>query len=263
MIKVAQLGQVFVKATRFQHPESVEIDRSGIRHDRDFALVEANNGFVSSERHGDFFPLSFDFDAANDSLSLTLPDGLVIQGPAAATGPSWDYNHFTIRTFTVSEVEGPWAKVLSDFAGRPIRLVRCLSSGTAIDILPVTFVTTGSLRRLSRELGAPVEAARFRAGLVLDNVIEHEEDGWDGRLIRIGAATLKVRSAVPRCQITGMDPLGGARDLDVMKTLVRYREKQAYPDGLLAGYETPGFATYAEVIEPGTVRLGDTVILLS
>ena len=263
MIRVAQLGQVFVKATRFLHPESVEIDRCGIRHDRDFAIAEADDSFVSTANHGDFFPLTFAYDAATDRLRLTLPGGEVVEGPAAAAGRSWDHDHFTVRTFRVAEVEGPWTRALSDFAGRPIRLVRCLATGSAIDFLPVTFVTTGSLRRLSREMGVPVEGARFRPGLVLDNAVEHEEDGWDGRLIRVGAVTLKVRSPAPRCPIPGLNPARGVRDLEVMKALIRYRDKQAYPDGLLAGYETPGFATYAEVVEPGTVRVGDAVTLLS
>lgn len=259
MITVAQLGRVYVKATRFLHPEVVEIDRVGIRYDRDFALAEADDSFVSTENHGAFFPLAFAYEANSDRLRLTFPDGRVVEGPAAGSGRAWERNHFGIRRFPVAEVEGPWAAILSDYAGRPIRLVRCLTSGSGVDVLPVTFVTTGSLRRLERELGAPVEAARFRPGLVLDNTVEHEEDGWDGRLIHVGSALLRVRTPVPRCSIPGLDPVKGDRDLEVMKGLIRYRDKQAYPDGLLPGYATPGFATYAEVVEPGVVRLGDRV----
>ena len=81
--------------------------------------------------------------------------------------------------------------------------------------------------------------------------------------MRVGTATLKVRTPVPRCAIPGVHPVSGMRDLDVMKALIRYRDKQAYPDGLLAGYATPGFATYAEVVEPGLVRLGDRVDLIA
>ena len=46
-----------------------------------------------------------------------------------------------------------------------------------------------------------------------------------------------------------------------MKGLIRYREKAALPDGMLPGFATPGFATYAEVLEPGTVQVGDLVAL--
>ena len=77
-----------------------------------------------------------------------------------------------------------------------------------------------------------------------------------------GAARLRVRTAVPRCAITGFNPASGARDQDVMKGLIRYRDKVGLPDGMLPGYATPGFATYAEVLEPGKVSLGDPVVLL-
>ena len=263
MITVSQLGQVFVKATRFLHPEFVEIDRTGIRHDRDFALAEADGTFVSTERHGDFFQLKFLYQAAEDWLTLELPDGRVIQGSAAGGGTIWQRDHFGIRTFLVREVLGPWAPALSDLAGRSIRLVRCVDVGAAIDLLPITLVTTGSLRRLSRELGAPQEAARFRCGLVVANELEHEEDGWANHLLRVGAVVLKVRTPVPRCAIPSFNPESGARDLDVMKGLIRYRDNQAYPDGVLAGVAKPAFASYAEVMKPGRVHVGDSVELLT
>ena len=84
MMSVEQIGQVFVKATRFLHPESVHVDHDGIRHDRAFALVEADDKFVGSPEHSTFIPLKFNFDAGRDSLQLTLPDGRVIDGPGAA-----------------------------------------------------------------------------------------------------------------------------------------------------------------------------------
>ncbi len=262
MITVSQIGRVYVKATQFLHPEAVDIDADGIRHDRAFALLEADGKFVSSDKHGAFFPLRFDYDAANEALTLHYPDGRTLHGPAGANGEGVGIDHFGLRTIEVREVEGPWAAALAEHAGRPVRLVRCLSRGAAIDVFPLTFVTTGSLRRLAREVGAEVDPARFRAGLVLDNTVEHEEDGWDGRRLRVGTALLKVRTAVPRCAVTGFNPTSGGRDQEVMRSLIRYRPKAALPDGLMPGYATPGFATYAEVLEPGRVRVGDAVELL-
>lgn len=263
MMTVAQIGQVFVKATRFLHPDDVEVERDGIRHDRAFALVEADDRFVSSDQHSKFIPLKFTFNAQEDSLRLEFADGRCVDGPAGPSDHAFGIDHAGIRTIEVSEVAGPWQEVLSEHAGRSIRLVRCLSTGGSIDVLPVTLLTTGSLRRLSREVGTPVDATRFRAGFVIDNKVEHEEDDWDGRTLRIGTALLKVRTAVPRCAITGFNPASGLRDQEVMKSLIRYRDKAKLPDGMLPDYATPGFATYAEVVEAGKVRLGDSVELLS
>ena len=263
MITVAQIGQVYVKATQFLHPERVEVLPSGIRYDREFALIEADDKFVSSDKHGDFFPLNFRFDASADQLHLTLPNGQTVSGPAAGSGRRLAINHAGLRDIAMALVEGPWSAIISDFAGRPMHLARCVVTNGAVDVLPVTFVTTGSLQRLAREVGASVDAARFRAGFVFDNSVEHEEDSWDGRLLKVGTATLKVRTAVPRCGITGFNPTSGVRDQEVMKGLIRYREKASLPDGMLPGYSTPGFATYAEVVTPGVVQLGDRVELIA
>ena len=263
MITVKQIGQAYVKATQFLHPEVVEVDKTGIRYDRDFALVETNDCFVPSDKHGNFFPLKFFFDARTQTMRLVLPNGDEISGTAEANGAKWDIDHAGLRHISVGEVLGPWAEALSDFAGRPIRLVRCLATGAAVDVLPLTFITTGSLRRLEQELGEAVDPARFRAGFVLDNTVEHEEDGWDGQRMRLGTALLKVRTGVPRCAIPGFNPVTGVRDQDIMRSLIRYRDKVGLPDGLLPDYATPGFAAFAEVLEPGTVKVGDKAEVLS
>ena len=263
MITVAQLGKVYVKATQFLHPDAVEVDKSGIRYDREFTLVEDDGKFVDSDSHRIFIPLKFTYDAASDILRLDMPDGSIVVGPAQGTGRSLAINHAGLRDIEVAIVEGPWTETLSAYAGRPIHLARCARTSGAIDVFPVTLITTGSLRRLSKEVGAPVDAARFRAGIVLNNDIEHEEDTWVDRRLRIGTVTFKVRTAVPRCAIPGFNPTSGVRDQEVMKGLIKYREKASLPDGMLPGYATPGFATYAEVIEPGVVKVGDGVELLS
>ncbi len=262
MITVDQIGRTFVKATRFTNPKTVEVLASGLRGDRDFFLLERNGAPVSSNQHGTFFPLVFEYDFGADTLTLALPDGRIVEGPAAGTGTTFAFDYFGMRQILVTPVTGPWEEVLSAFAHRPIRLVRCVTTGSGIDILPLTLVTTASFRRLEREIGGPVDPRRFRASFVLQNDVEHEEDEWNERTLRVGTALLKVRTPVPRCVIPGFHPGEGARDLDVLRTLTRYREKVTHPDGLLPGHAAPGFAVYAQVLEPGRVRVGDPVEVL-
>ena len=263
MITVHQIGRTFVKATRFTNPETVEVLASGIRGDRDFFLLESDGTPIASNNHGTFFPLVFDYDFGSDTLKLSLPDGRIVEGPAAGNGTSFAFDYYGMRNILVTPVDGPWEEVLSSFAARPIRLVRCVATGGGIDILPLTVVTTASIRRLEREIGGTVDPRRFRASFVLHNEVEHEEDGWRDRTLRVGKALLKVRTPVPRCIIPGFHPEEGAPDLNVLRTLTRYREKIVHPDGLLPDYTAPGFAVYAQVIEPGIVRVGDTVEALT
>lgn len=258
MITVHQIGRTFVKATQFTNPETVEVLASGIRGDRDFFLLESSGAPISSNNHGTFFPLVFDYDFGSDTLKLSLPDGRIVEGPAAGNGTSFAFDYYGMRNILVTPVDGPWEDVLSSFAARPIRLVRCVATGGGIDILPLTLVTTASIRRLEREIGGTVDPRRFRASFVLNNEVEHEEDGWRDRTLSVGKALLKVRTPVPRCVIPGFNPGEGAPDLNVLRTLTRYREKVIHPDGLLPDYAAPGFAVYAQVLEPGIVRVGDT-----
>ncbi|MGE0487281.1 MAG: MOSC domain-containing protein [Gammaproteobacteria bacterium] len=261
-MQVASIGRVYVKATQFLTPSAVDVDEDGIRHDRAFALIEGDDKFVGSDEHRTFLPLRFDYDPVAESLLLELPDGRRVEGPATAGARRFGIDHFGLRTIEVAEVEGPWREALSTFAGRPIGLARCLTAQRAIDVFPVTLVTTGALACLARQLDAVVDPVRFRAGLVIDEQQEHAEDGWDGRRLQVGEAVLRVRTSVPRCAIPGFNPRTGERDQDVMKSLMRYRDKVGLPDGLLPGYATPGFASYAEVLKPGRVAVGDVVALL-
>ena len=90
MITVHQIGRTFVKSTRFTNPETVEVLESGIRGDRDFFLLESSGAPISSNNHGTFFPLLFDYDFGSDALKLSLPDGRIVEGPAAGNGTSWE-----------------------------------------------------------------------------------------------------------------------------------------------------------------------------
>jgi len=261
-MKVTATGLVYVKATRFLQPQSVQVDEDGIRHDRAFALMEADGKFVNSDQHRTFVPLRFDYEAGEEHLMLELPSGERVEGSARGNGVPLEVDHFGLRSIAVEKVAGPWQNALSSFAGRPISLVRCHSRLRAIDVFPLTLVTTGALARLAREVGAPVDPARFRAGLILEQAEEHAEDAWDGRQLRVGEVLLRVRTSVPRCAVTGFNPNSGARDQDVMRALIRYRDKVTLPDNLMPSYSTPGFASYAEVLEPGRIAVGDPVTLL-
>src|SRR5260221_14466021 len=103
---------------------------------------------ISPNEHGMFFPLLFDYGFGSDTLKLYLPDGRIVEGPAAGDGTSFSFDYYGMRNILVTPLDGPWQDVLSSFAERPIRLVRCVTTGTGIDILPITIVSTASIKRL-------------------------------------------------------------------------------------------------------------------
>jgi hypothetical protein len=115
-------------------------------------------------------------------------------------------------------------------------------------------MSEASLDRLGEETAGEVDGRRFRLLFTLAGYGPHEEDEWEGRLLRIGDAAVRVGGPVPRCAATTRDPDTGVRDLDTLRLIKNYR-------GVRNG-EAIDFGVYAEVEQPGRVRVGDPVELL-
>ena len=73
----------------------------------------------------------------------------------------------------------------------------------------------------------------------------HEASLLDGTLA-IGEVRLKVVKRITRCAATNVDPNTAARDLEIPEALMRR-----------FGHNECGI--YAEVIAPGTIRVGDAI----
>ena len=106
-----------------------------------------------------------------------------------------------------------------------------------------------ALAALAPELGGAVpDPRRFRMTIAIDGVDAWAEHGWAGREIVVGAARLRGVDPVPRCVVTTRDPDEGRTDAPVLKALARLRGKDDVTFGL-----------WCDVVEPGTVRIGDEV----
>lgn len=258
MDTVSQLGTTPVKSGQLLTPDEVWITPDGIAGDRRFLIVDEDGNQLGRPGKGAFVGVRFEHDADAETLSVTLPDGRVRTGNAAADGAALPVDHLGLRTIPCHEVSGPWPEVLSGHVGRPVRLVRVDEGTNGVDVLPITLLGTGSVRRLEREVGAPVDPRRFRASILVD-AAEHAEDGWDGRLVQVGQARLRVRSGVPRCVVTSYEPVSGVRDLNVLRGLARYRPTVGLPDGMMPGFSAMAMSVYAQVESGGRVRVGDEV----
>ena len=79
----------------------------------------------------------------------------------------------------------------------------------------------------------------------------HQEDEWMDRDVRIGEVVVHVDAFDPRCVITTQDPETGLRDIPTLHAISGYR-------GMRDGKHMD-FGVYADVVEPGTIRIGDEV----
>jgi uncharacterized protein len=247
---VARFNVTPVKSTRLQHPDEIRLDHYGAVGNREFFFVDGDGRRLSGERKHPLLAIRSTYDAESNRVSLETPDGLVTEGPAEP-GPEAITVDFWGRAVPAHIVEGDFSEALSRFVGREVHLARVDRPGDATDVRPVTLVSLSSVEELSRRAGRdhPVDPGRFRMTIELDGCSPHEEDTWAGCSARVGDATIRIGEQVPRCVVTTLDPRTGVRDFPTLTVIADYRDRT--PKNQLP------FGVYADVLEPGTVRVGD------
>lgn len=260
MVHVARLSIAPVRALGLQHPSSIDVERDGVLEDRRFYLVDGHGRLVDRLLAGGLVQVAAETNPAATWLRLTFPDGRVVEGDVTLDEP--------VRTEVYNRVAfghvvgGRWAAALEAYAHRPVLLVRCdRPGGTRIKLgeehvrNAVSIVSDGSLRELAHHLGVDaVDARRFRMLIEVEGAGSHEEDTWIGGEVAIGTAVLQITKPDARCAITTQSPDTGERDLDTLRTILRYR-------GFRAGdpEHKIDFGVLGEVAVPGRISVGDAV----
>ncbi len=260
MPRVLRLSIAPVRALGLSHPESIELGEAGVLEDRRFYLVDDRGRLVDRLLAGDLVRVAPETNAEATWLKLTFPDGTVIEDEVRLDEP--------VRTEVYGRlavghgVGGPWAAALEPFAHRRVLLVRCdhpggtrIRAGETQVRNAVSLVSDGSLRELARQLGVPsVDGRRFRMLIELAGGEAHEEDSWIGGQVAVGSAVLSITKPDARCAITTQNPDTGERDLDTLRTLIRYRGfRERDPEKKI------DFGVLGEVLRPGRVSIGDEI----
>ncbi len=92
------------------------------------------------------------------------------------------------------------------------------------DAYPLLVISEASLAELSRRVGHPVEATRFRPNLVIDGDAPHCEDRLGE--VRVGARRFRAVKRCDRCSIPAVDPITGERGVEPIRTLATYRREE-------------------------------------
>jgi uncharacterized protein YcbX len=107
------------------------------------------------------------------------------------------------------------------------------------DVLPISLATDGAVAAVG------VDRRRFRPNVYVEGVDGLAEREWLGRSVRLGDAVVGVRQVRGRCVMTTYDPDTLEQDITVLQKIV---------------WELGGrTALDCYVLEPGRVRVGDTV----
>jgi MOSC domain-containing protein len=252
--RVVRISIAPVKSLHLVHPEEIELTRAGVAGDRRFWLLDAGGRLANGKRFPQLMQIRPEWNEVTRRLALELPGGERVEGVVEPGEPVeallYGEPHPSYR------VGGPWQEAISELAGEPLTLL--WSNGGAVDRGAgrggwASILSRGSLGRLQQEAGAaePPDGRQFRMLFEIDGVREHEEDEWIGRRVRVGDALLAPLGDVGRCVVTTKDPDTGEFAFGTLDALAGYRRE---------GVTEPlPFGVYCDVLEPGRVRVGDSV----
>ena len=260
-VRVTRLSVTAIKGMRVGDVDEVSLGRSGARGDRRFFVADERGRMVNGKVFGELQTIVPTWNEADSVLSLRFPDGSLVTG-ATAPGELLDVRFFS-RPVQARVVDGPWNDALYAYLGARVRICELVSAdgrGSGVDrgdAGAASLVSLGSLRRLAEEAEvASVDPRRFRMLVEIDGVEPHAEDRWVGAApVRIGEATVQFVGHVGRCLITSRDPETADTTLDTLDVLGRYRGH-----AFVESTEPLPFGVYGRVLEPGVVRVGDTVV---
>jgi uncharacterized protein YcbX len=249
MPTLTRINATPVKGTALQHLPRAMVTEVGIAGNRRFFLVDRRGALYSGLKHGPLVQVAASVDDA--MLTCRFPDGTEITARTEDVGEAIETNFYG-RSVPGHAVEGPFGPAFSSYVGETVRLVRTDRDGDGPDVLPLTLVSLASVEELGFRGGNPaLDPSRFRINLEIEGSAPFEEDTWDGSLVRIGDAVIRIAGQIPRCAVTTQDPRTGLRDWNTLKQIARFRP-------LMPTREVP-FGVYARVEEPGLVRTGDAV----
>ena len=222
---VHEIRRYPVKSMAGESLTTVEIDARGLVGDRWYAVVDGD-GRLSSGKNSTRFRRR---DAVFDFASRTTDEGVLVAGP----GGEWSAGDPALDL------------ALADAMGDPVRV---LAEGVTphYDDGQVSLVGTASLDWCREHLDVDADRRRIRPNLVVDTSEPFVEETWSGSLT-IGGARLTVDRRIERCRMIDIAQEGLGREGGWLKALTETRDMS--------------LGIYLDVARPGTLRVGDEVLL--
>ena len=183
-MKVAAIWRYPVKSMAGERLASIPIDINGLSGDRVVQVYDRRGRLVTARK----YPRLLRLKAAIGSDGEPLVDGF-----------RWDSGEAAERVAAAVE---PGAR-LQRFDG-PERF----------DILPLLVCTDGAVRLFKRDV------RRLRPNLVIEGVGEDAERDWQGALLRLPDAEIRLSDLRARCVMTTYDPDTIKQDHDVLRDIV-------------------------------------------
>ena len=273
-----------VKSMLGEQLTDCEIGPTGVRGDRAYALIDAEDGKVASAKNPRKWGalLACRARLVDETVAeMTLPDGSSVRSDSpdvdavlskavgrdvrlASTAPD-------DRSFEEvwPDIEGlaPEAVIVGTSIGTEesgervsqLALGMAAPPGTFFDLSVLHVLTTSTLERL-RELApsATFDVRRYRPNVLVDTgdaLDGFPENEWVGRTVALGAdARMTVSLPTMRCVMTTLPQEELAADRETLRTIAAHNRIEITGLGQWACA-----GVYGDVASPGTVRVGDAV----
>ena len=220
---VHEIRRYPVKSMAGESLDEVDLEPRGVVGDRWYAVVDGD-GKLASGKHSHRFRRR---DAVFDFAARTTSDGVRVSG----RGGEWSAGDPALDAI-LTEAMGDQVRVLPE------------GDTPHHDEGWVSLVGTATLDWCREHWGIDADRRRLRPNLVIETSEPFVEETWSGPL-SIGSARLTVVKRIERCRMVdiaqeGLPPGGGW-----LKALAETRDQR--------------LAIFVDVVEPGTIRLGDEV----
>jgi uncharacterized protein len=253
--RVTHLRTTPIKGFTMQDSSALLLTETGVVGDRAFFMVDDADKLVSATRTASFLPYWARFDPERHVLAIGRGDDVLVS-EQVIDGEPVRAHFFADRYATGHVVPGPWSGVLSEIAGRPIRLVRAADPLGGYDVHRVSLASEASVGALIDVDQSALDDRRFRMTITIQGVPPFTEDTWTDRLVHAGASVVRVEVPIRRCAAVQKHPDGLESRVDPLRRIKEVRGPMTSRNG--RGLH---LGVYGEVVRPGLVRVGDAVRL--
>ena len=242
-----------VKSMALTRPDGIELSAFGCVGDRRFMCARSNGQRLSGISKAALMPIRPVYDVGAERLALTFPDGSIVEGDANAVGEPLTVELFD-RAIPARLLGGPFTEAIRRHArDDTLSLARVVEPEYAGGKHRASVISLASVADVGRHAGAErLDPRRFRMLIEVDGVEPYEEDTWQGRRVRFGQAVVRIGDRMNRCVMTTLDPDTGEQNAPVLDALAEHRKVGTE---LLLG-------VYGDVDQPGTIAVGDDVVVL-
>jgi uncharacterized protein YcbX len=227
--RVVRVTRYPVKSMGGESLSIARVGRDGLVADREYAVYGADGKLASGKHSRRFRRMDpvFDLVAARRGAEtvVTLGDGTeVVVGHRGSDA------------------------VLSAHFGEPVSLRR-ETDVMHQDAAQFSIVGSATLAELGRHEGdgRPLDPRHLRANVVVQTEQPYAEEAWVGHDVTIGEVGLRVSEPTERCRMVGVAQVGLPARPGMLRAISDHHD-------LCAG-------VYASITSPGTVSVGDLVIV--